>query len=375
MKNISLFLFIKAREPGLLSITDGMFKSLVTVFGGTRIIDYYMTPSVLFKNIRVFVFTERGSTLKDYLVYTYNTGRIKIIDESDIFGALSRIAGGRKRGGFLFLQADGVLVADWAEIIGKLDTLSEGKYVFIAGGGRQFGFYISDGMVDPDAIVPVGKSTVQGDVDRAWETVSGHFTAGAKAIHFNARYLPLETVNEYFNTHIRLLDSLKESIRFFAAPGPAKKDESTTHIGNGGFVRNSHISSSCLIEGMVDHSVLFPGVRVGKGARIVNSIVMENNNIGEDAVVRNAILCGNNELFSKVAPNIGEKAVIGEDDTSGSNSEYPEYLRNGITLIGRNVEIPRKLRISRNCYIASNVDRAVLRGKGHIPAGSYVHAE
>ena len=79
-------------------------------------------------------------------------------------------------------------------------------------------------------------------------------------------------------------------------------------------------------------------------------------------------------MFSKVSPNIGDKAVVGEEEMSGANSEYPEFLRDGITLVGRNVEIPRKFRISGNCYIASDVDRSVLRGKERVAAGDCVRA-
>ncbi len=375
MRNITVCIFIKNQEPGLLSIADGRVKSLVTVFGGTRIIDYYTAPFVSFKNTRVFVFAERDAALKDHLVYTYNTGRIRVIDDPDTFGAFTTITNGRKRGDFLFMRADGALIADWIELIQQMDALAEGRYSFIAGGGHTFGFYVSEGMLRSDLADLGGESGPQGGIDRTWDAVMDYFTAGGKALHCNAQYMPFTTVMEYYNTHITLLDKLKDNIQLFSSPPQAVKDESTTRIGTGGFVRDSHISPSCLVEGMVDRSILFPGVRVGNSARIVNSIVMENNYIGEGAVVLNSIICGNNELFSKVSPNIGEKAVVGDDDRSGTNSEYPEFLRDGVTLVGRNVEIPRKFKISGNCFIASNVDRGVLRGKDSIPAGLCVHSE
>ncbi len=374
MKNITVCVFIKNLEPGLLSIADRRVKSLVTVFGGTRIIDYYIAPFVSLKNAKIFVFAERDAALKDHLVYTYNTGRVRIIEDPDTFDAFSKIVNGKKRGGFLIMRADGALIADWVELIRQVDALVEGRYSFNARDGHTFGFYVSEGMLRPLFNDRDGLSGLQGDIDRTWDAVMDCFTSGGKAIHCKAWYIPFKTVMEYYNTHMTLLKRLKDNIQLFSSPLRAVKDESTTRIGNGGFVRNSHISPSCLVEGMVDRSILFPGVRVGSNAKIIDSIVMENNYIGGNAVVRNSIICGNSELFSKVSPNIGEKAVVGGEDISGSNSEYPEFIRDGITLIGRNVEIPRKFRVSGNCFIASNVDRGVLRGKDRILAGLSVHA-
>ncbi len=375
MKNITVCIFIKDREPGLLSIADGRVKSLIPVFGGTRIIDYYTAPFASFKNARVFVFAGRGAAaMKDHIVYTYNTGRIRIIDNADIGNTLLKAVYGKKGGGILFMKADGALIADWIALNRQLDELTDGYYTIMTGDGYAFGFYVSEGMLGRKLADAGDIAERQGGVFDTWDAVMGYFTAGAKVVHCNARYLPFTTVVEYYKTHITLLDRLKDNIRLFSSPLRAMNDESASRIGTGGFVRNSHISPSCLVEGMVDRSILFPGVRVGNNAMVVNSIVMENNYIGEGAVVRNSIICGNNELFSKVSPNIGDKAVIGEDERSGVNSEYPEFLRDGITLVGRNVEIPRKLRISGNCYIASDVNRSVLRGKGRIMAGDCVHA-
>ena len=69
---------------------------------------------------------------------------------------------------------------------------------------------------------------------------------------------------------------------------------------------------------------------------------MSNNYVGSGAIVQNSILCDNGELFSRVNPNIGEEARIGEDDSTGENENYPDYIHKGLTLIGQNVEIPKR---------------------------------
>jgi NDP-sugar pyrophosphorylase family protein len=112
---------------------------------------------------------------------------------------------------------------------------------------------------------------------------------------------------------------------------------------------------------------------VGKDAKVIDSIVMSNNYVGEGAIVQNAVLCENSAL-PKVTPNIGEGSRIGEDDQSGANGRYPQFIRGGITLVGRSVEIPKGIRIARNCYIPSETDRALFKGKDRIKAGDTLEA-
>lgn len=54
-------------------------------------------------------------------------------------------------------------------------------------------------------------------------------------------------------------------------------------------VHNSLIASGCCIEGKVENSILFRGVKVKKGAVIKNSIVMQKGKLGENVVLENII--------------------------------------------------------------------------------------
>ncbi|MCX4287528.1 MAG: glucose-1-phosphate adenylyltransferase subunit GlgD, partial [Clostridia bacterium] len=69
-------------------------------------------------------------------------------------------------------------------------------------------------------------------------------------------------------------------------------------------VKNSLIADGCLIEGTVENSILFRGVKVGKGSVVKNCIIMSDDIIGEncnlayiisdkDSVIRdNRVLAG-----------------------------------------------------------------------------------
>ena len=64
---------------------------------------------------------------------------------------------------------------------------------------------------------------------------------------------------------------------------PAKYCESSD-------VSNSLIANGCLIEGTVENSILFRGVKVEKGAVVKDSIIMQKGVIGRNSTIENTIL-------------------------------------------------------------------------------------
>ena len=57
------------------------------------------------------------------------------------------------------------------------------------------------------------------------------------------------------------------------------KDEVPAKYAKTSNVKNSLVANGCIIEGEVENSILFRGVYVGKGAKIKNSIIMQNSEI------------------------------------------------------------------------------------------------
>lgn len=68
------------------------------------------------------------------------------------------------------------------------------------------------------------------------------------------------------------------------------KNEPPVRYKKGCTVRNSLVANGCVIEGHVENSVLFRGVKVHKGATVKNSIIMQKGDIGEDAMLEYVIL-------------------------------------------------------------------------------------
>ena len=123
-------------------------------------------------------------------------------------------------------------------------------------------------------------------------------------------------------------------------------DRAPVRFLSGCTVRASMISAGCVIEGTVINSVLSPGVRVGEGAVVRDSVVFEDSSIGRGAVVDLAI------CDKRV--RIGEETVIGHGNNRKTpNSLYPKHLYTGITLVGKEAMVPARVKVGRNCIVNS----------------------
>jgi len=102
----------------------------------------------------------------------------------------------------------------------------------------------------------------------------------------------VNTIPAYYRHSMELLQPDVWNDLFFR-PGPIYtkvKDEPPTRYRSGSRVTNSLIANGCDIEGIVENSILFRGVKVEKGAVVRGSIVMQNGVIGENVSLENGIL-------------------------------------------------------------------------------------
>lgn len=112
------------------------------------------------------------------------------------------------------------------------------------------------------------------------------------------------------------------------------RDNQPALFGKNADVSNSLIYNGCNIEGRVKNSILFPGVHVGPGSLVENSVVSFSNDIGKNCTIKN--------LISDVNTSYGDNIEIGiqKIDTSkkivivGWNNKVPSgtKLGEGVTV-------------------------------------------
>jgi glucose-1-phosphate adenylyltransferase len=68
------------------------------------------------------------------------------------------------------------------------------------------------------------------------------------------------------------------------------KDEPPTRYLKSASIKHAMVANGCIIEGSIENSIISRGVRIGKGAVIKNSIIMQKCVIGENCIIDSAIL-------------------------------------------------------------------------------------
>lgn len=165
---------------------------------------------------------------------------------------------------------------------------------------------------------------------------------------FRGYWQDVGTVRSYFESSMALLqpeppidlsDAEWPILTKFGDPPPAR-------ILRSGKISDSMVCDGCTIDGMVETSIISPGVVIETDAVVRNSIVLEGCRISEGAKVNLAVIDENT--------TVGQHATIGSGIDFTPNREHPNILDCGVTLIGRNCYIPRDSRIGRNCLVRAD---------------------
>jgi glucose-1-phosphate adenylyltransferase len=135
-------------------------------------------------------------------------------------------------------------------------------------------------------------------------------------------------------------------------------------IGSQARVSRSLVSHGCNIQGVVEHSVLSPGVFVAEGAVVRDSIILTDSIIGPGSVLDRVI------LDKQVV--VGTGCQLGVGDDYSPNRLEPRRLNSGITLIGKGARLPSGLRVGRNCRIDPGVTEHDFGGDLELPSGESV---
>ncbi len=186
------------------------------------------------------------------------------------------------------------------------------------------------------------------------------------AYEFGGYWQDVGTVESYWRTNLDLLGDQPEIDLYDRGwlIYTRSEERAPAMIRPGASMQRSMVSHGCVIEGSVERSILSPGVRVGRGAIVRDSIVMFDSEIGEDAVLDRAIV--DKECV------VGAGAVVGHGDDLRPNRNEPERLYAGLTLVGKQARIPPRVTIGRNCRIDPGVTERDFRRRRRIASGETV---
>lgn len=110
---------------------------------------------------------------------------------------------------------------------------------------------------------------------------------------YEGYYARISSMQSYYTESLRLLDpKVRESLFKIESRGVYTKIRNTapTSYRPGSSIQNSLIADGCVIEGKVENSVIFRGVKVGKGSVVKNSVIMPDTYIGNNSSL-NCVVC------------------------------------------------------------------------------------
>lgn len=107
---------------------------------------------------------------------------------------------------------------------------------------------------------------------------------------YNGYVAHIHDMNSYFEENMRLLKEENLMALFSGNQIYTKiRDDNPTRYINGAKAKNVMVADGCVIEGEVENSVLFRGVKIGKGAKVKNCVLMQDTVIEDNASVEYVI--------------------------------------------------------------------------------------
>ena len=108
-----------------------------------------------------------------------------------------------------------------------------------------------------------------------------------QAFRYDGYVARISSMKSYFDENMKMLDDANVDALFSAGnPIYTKiRDDNPARYINGSKVSNIMAADGCIIEGEVENSILFRGVKVGKGAWVKNCVLMQDTVIEADAGV------------------------------------------------------------------------------------------
>lgn len=141
-----------------------------------------------------------------------------------------------------------------------------------------------------------------------------------KIYEYDNYFSKLNSPESYFKSNMALLEP--ENARKLFVPKRSiytkVSDNAPVKYDLDSKVSNSLVADGCIIEGEVENSVLFRGVKVGKGAEVKNCILMQGTVVGDNAEL--------NYLITDKNVSICENHIL------TSSPQYPMYVGKGASV-------------------------------------------
>lgn len=143
-------------------------------------------------------------------------------------------------------------------------------------------------------------------------------------------------------------------------------ERAPSKIGPKAQVNGNLLANGCRVDGIVERSILSPGVYVAEGAIVRDSVILNDTIIEAGAVVDRSIV-------DKDA-HICAGARVGDGDDNTPNRTMPEEINTGISLVGKGSVVPEGYTLGRNVIVHSYTGEDAYGKRKKVASGHNVGA-
>ncbi|MDE6148870.1 MAG: glucose-1-phosphate adenylyltransferase subunit GlgD [Ruminococcus sp.] len=141
-----------------------------------------------------------------------------------------------------------------------------------------------------------------------------------KTFEYSNYFSKITNITSYFRANQELLN-IENARKLYLPKRPIYtkiRDNAPVKYDLDSKVKNSMIADGCIIDGEVENSILFRGVKVGKGTKVKNCILMQGTVVGDNAEI--------NYLITDKNVKISENHIL------SSAPSYPMYVGKGASV-------------------------------------------
>jgi len=166
-------------------------------------------------------------------------------------------------------------------------------------------------------IEKAGKNLYSFEVDVLQHMLHELNVYGYRFDGYNAQ---IDCIKTYFGANMELMNpNVRHELFVGDNPIYTKvRDEAPAKYGLDAKCKNSIVADGCIIEGTVENSVLFRGVKIGKNAVVRNCILMQDTVVGEK--------CEMNYVITD------KNVLIGNYRSIGGTESYPIFVGKGASV-------------------------------------------
>ncbi len=141
------------------------------------------------------------------------------------------------------------------------------------------------------------------------------------AYNYEGYYSLINNLAGYFDCNMKLLEADAREALFGIEERPVHtkvRNSAPAKYCDGASVKNSLIADGCIIEGTVENSIIFRGVKIGKGTVVKNCILLQDTYVGSNASL-NCVVTDKN-------------VVIKDERTLSGHQTMPFFIDKGLSI-------------------------------------------